>query len=268
VGQDRPDCRPISDFRKQHLEECKEVLVQVGRLAGEAGLVQVGNVSTDGTKMPGHASRHKAMSYGAMQKAVERWREDIAVLVTQAYQQDEAEEAALGRRRGAALPAALARREARLATIEAARQRLEAQAKTAAAAARQRRAEAEAERQRPGQQRRGQAPKPVADTPDDKAQMSCTDPELPILRTNNKGWESCGKAPGRVDGTCQILWACAVTDAPNDTQPAEPRAQATQAKLAQAGIEPPQDEAGKAPAIPAPLDHGYDSAAAGAALAT
>ena len=268
VGQERPDFRTISDFRKQHLEAFKEVFVQVVRLAGEAGLVQLGNVSTDGTKMQGNASRHKAMSYGYMQKEVERLREDIEVLVTQAYQQDEAEEAALGSRRGDELPAELARREERLAMIEAAMQRLEAQAKTEAEAERQRRAEAEAERKRTGQQRRGKAPKPVEDTPDDKAQMRFTDPELHIMRTNNKGWEYCGNAQVSVDGTCQIILACDVTDAPNDKQQAEPLAQATQTNLAQAGIESPQDEAGKAQAIPATLDNGYDSEAAVEALAT
>ena len=123
VGQERPDFRTISDVRKQHLEACKEVCVQGVRLAGAAGLVQLGNVSTDGTKMQGNASRHKAMSYGSMKKEVERLREDIEALVTQAYQQDEAEEAALGSRRGDELPTELARRDDRLATIEAAMQR-------------------------------------------------------------------------------------------------------------------------------------------------
>jgi transposase len=68
VGEDRPDFRTISDFRKLHLEAFKEVCVQVVRLAGASGLVQLGNVSTDGTKIPGNASRHKAMSYGYMKK--------------------------------------------------------------------------------------------------------------------------------------------------------------------------------------------------------
>src|SRR3989449_9244172 len=123
VGQERPDFRTISDFRKLHLEAFKDVFVQVVRLASEAGLVQLGNVSTDGTKIQGNASRHKAMSYGYMKQEVERLREDIEALVTVAYQQDEAEEAALGSRRGDALPAELARRADRLATIEAAMQR-------------------------------------------------------------------------------------------------------------------------------------------------
>src|SRR6266705_2422124 len=189
VGSARPDFRTISDFRKLHLEAFKEVFVQVVRLAAASGWVKLGNVSTDGTKIQGNASRHKAMSYGYMKKEVERIREDIEALVTHAYQQDEADEAALGSRRGDELPAELARREARLAKIEAARRRLEAESKDEADAERQRRCEAEAERQRSGKQRRGKAPKEVDETPADKAQMSFTDPELHIMQTNNKGWD-------------------------------------------------------------------------------
>jgi transposase len=200
VGQDRPDFRTISDFRTLHLEAFKAVFVQVVRLAGEAGLVRLGNVSTDGTKIQGNASRHKAMSYGYMTKEVERLREEIETLVTQAYQHDEAEEAALGSRRGDALPAELARREDRLATIEAAMRRLEARAKADADAERQRRAEVEAERVRTGTPRRGKVPKPVDDVPADKAQTNFTDPELHIMQTKNKGWESCGNAHVSVDG--------------------------------------------------------------------
>jgi transposase len=266
VGQERPDFRTISDFRKQHLEPFKEVFIQVVRLAGEAGLVKLGNVATDGTKIQGNASRHKAMSYGYMKKAVERLREEIEALVTAAYQQDEAEDAVLGSRRGDELPAELARREQRLATIEAAMQRLEAQAKAEAEAERQQRAEAEAERQRTGKQRRGKPLKPVLESPEDKAQSNFTDPELHIMRTNNKGWEYCGNAQASVDAACQIIVACDVTDAPNDKQQAEPMAQATRATLAQAGIALPQDEAGQAQAIPATLDNGYDSEAAAQAL--
>src|SRR5215471_14583269 len=123
VGDERPDFRTISDFRKLHLDAFCAVFVEVLRIAAEAGLVKLGNVATDGTKIQGNASRHKAMSYGYMKKEVERLREDIEALVTQAYHQDEAEEAALGSRRGDELPAELARREDRLATIEAAMQR-------------------------------------------------------------------------------------------------------------------------------------------------
>src|SRR5437870_6002971 len=110
------------------------------------------------------------MSYGYMQKEVERLREDIEALVTQAYQQDEADDAVLGSRRGDELPAELARREDRLARIEAAMRRLEVQAKVEAEAERQRRAAVEAERQRTGKKRRGKASQPVEETPDDRSE--------------------------------------------------------------------------------------------------
>jgi transposase len=265
VGDERPDFRTISDFRKQHLDAFMELFVQVLRLAKEAGLVKLGNVSTDGTKLQGNASRHKAMSYGYMKKEVDRLREEIETLVTQAFQHDETEDAALGSRRGDELPAELERREKRLAAIEAAMRRLEEQAKADAEAERQRRAEADAERERQGQKRRGRAPKPVEETPPDKAQLSFTDAELHIMQTNNKGWDYCGNAQASVDEACQIILACDVSDAPNDKQQAEPMARATLAK-AQAGIERPSDESGERRAIASTLDNGYYSEAAVQAL--
>jgi transposase len=266
VGAERPDFRTISDFRKLHLETFCAVFVEVLRIAGEAGLVKLGNVSTDGPKLQGNASRHKAMSYGYMKKEVERLREEIEALVTQAYQQDAQDDAALGSRRGDELPAELARREDRLATIEAAMQRLEARAKADAEAERTRRAEAEAERQRTGKTRRGKAPKEVDETPEDKAQMSFTDPELGIMQTNNKGWEYCGNAQVSVDETYQIIVACDVTAAANDKQQAVPMAQLTVAQLEQAGIKTPQDATGAAQKIPATYDSGYYSETAVAAV--
>ena len=161
-----------------------------------------------------------------------------------------------------------ARREERLARIEAARRRLEAQAQAEAEAERQRRAAAEAERQRTGQKRRGKAPTPVQERPADKAQSNLTDPELHIMQTNNKGWEYGGNAQARVDGACQISLACDVTEASHDKQQAEPMAQAPLATLTQAGLERPKGASGAAHAIPATLDNGYDSAAAVEALET
>jgi transposase len=266
VGEERPDFRTISDFRKDHLEAFIDLFVEVLRLAKEAGMVKLGNVSTDGTKIQGNASRHKAMSYGYMRKEVERLREEIEALVTQAFQQDEADDAALGSRRGDELPAELERRETRLAAIEAAMQRLEEQAKAEADAERQRRAEAEAERQRQGQKRRGRPPKPVEETPPDTAQLSFTDAELHIMPTNNKGWDYCGNAQASVDGAYQIILAGDVTAETNDKQQAAPMAQATLVNLTQAGIDRPTDEEGEPQAIPSTLDNGYYSEAATQAL--
>src|SRR2546426_2789833 len=76
VGQERPDFRTVSDFRKLHLEAFRDLFVQVLRVAGEAGMVKLGNVSTDGAKIQGNASRHKTMSYGYMHKETGRLRAD------------------------------------------------------------------------------------------------------------------------------------------------------------------------------------------------
>src|SRR5215211_9333007 len=99
VGDDRPDFRTISDFRKLHLEALAGLFTQVLKLAHEAGLVQLGAWAPDGSKFPGNASRHKAMSYGYMQKEEERLKAEIAELLRQQQQTDEAEDAALGSRR-------------------------------------------------------------------------------------------------------------------------------------------------------------------------
>jgi len=262
VGQDRPDFRTISDFRKIHLDAFADVFVAVLRLAKEAGLIKLGNIAFDGTKIQGNASRHKAMSYGYMKKEEERLRQEIDTLLRQAQSQDAAEDATLGSRRGDELPEELRRREDRLAVIQAAQQRLEEQARAEAEAERQRRAEAEAERQRTGQKRRGREPGPINETPDDKAQTNFTDPELKIMKTSNKGWDYCGNAQASVDEARQIILACDVTDATNDKQQAVPLAAATQQNLEQAEIAPPPGADGQASKIPATADSGYYSEAA------
>jgi hypothetical protein len=196
------------------------------------------------------------MRSGYMKQEVDRLREASEALVTQAYGQAEAAEAALGSRRGDELPEELSRREKRLAKIEAAMGRLEEQAKREADAELPRRAEAEAARQRKGEQRRGREPRPVEETPSDKAPMSCTDAELHIMRTHNKGWDDCGNAPASGDEAYQIIVACDVTDATHDKQPAAPMAQATLETLEHAGMERPTDDRGEPQAIVATWDHG------------
>jgi transposase len=259
VGDDRPDFRTISDFRKLHRKALADLFTQVLRLAREAGLVQLGVLATDGTKVAGNASRHKAMSYGYLNQEVERLRAEIETLLQRAQDEDAAEEAVLGSRRGDELPAELQRRQERLATLLAAKQRLEEQARDEAEAERQRRAAAEAERQARGQKRRGRQPKPITDTPDDHAQTNFTDPELKIMKTTNKGWDYCGNAQVVVDDVCQIIVACDVTAASNDKEQAVPLAQAALANLAAAGIARPTDAAGQAVAIPNLTASGYYS---------
>jgi transposase len=266
VGLERPDFRTISDFRKLHLKAFAELFVVVLQLAGTLGMVRLGHLATDGTKLPGNASRHKAMSYGYMTKEQDRLRAEIKVLLAQAQKQDTEDDAALGSRRGDELPAELHRREERLVKIGEAKQRLEQQAREAADAERHERAVKEAERVRAGKKRRGKEPKPVSDVPDPKAQTNFTDPELKIMPQNNKGWEYAANAQATVDEAFQIIVACGVSTQANDKQQAVPMAQATVVNLTAAAIDVPKDDADQPKKIPSTYDNGYFSEAAIAAV--
>ena len=266
VGPHRPDFRTISDFRKEHLRLLPDFFNQVLKLAHAAGLVQLGLFATDGSKLPGNASRHHAMSYGYMLKEEERLQAEIADLLKQAQQTDEAEDAALGATRGDQLPEELRFREERLTKILEAKKRLVEQAKEAAEAERLRRAEVEAERERAGTKRPGKEPKPVSDLPDDKAQTNFTDPELKIMPQSNKSFEYSGNAQVVVDDACQIIVACDVVLQSNDKQQAVPMAQQALANLEAAGIARPTDATGQVQKIISVEDTGYFSACAVAGL--
>ena len=94
VGDDPPDFRTISDFRKIHRAAFKPLFLEPPVPAGEMGMVKLGNLSTDGTKMGANASRHKAMSYGYMNKEINRLEAEIEQLLKQAEQIDAEQDAA------------------------------------------------------------------------------------------------------------------------------------------------------------------------------
>jgi transposase len=260
VGDDRPDFRTISDFRKEHLRLLPRLFNQILRLAHEAGLVQLGLFATDGSKLMANASRHKAMSYGYMKKEEERLQAEIADLLKQAQQTDTEEDAVHGASRGDELPEELRFRQERLDKIRAAKERLEQQAREEAQAERQRRAEAEAEAARQGKTL--PEGKPISEVPDERAQTSFTDPETKIMPQPNKGWEYSGNGQVVVDDACQIIVACDVVIQTNDKQQAVPMAEKALANLEEAGIQRPVDEAGKVQKIISVADSGYFSAKA------
>ena len=259
VSADRPDFRTISDFRKIHLAAFKPLFLEVLRLAGEMGLVKLGNLSTDGTKMKANASRHKAMSYGHMKKSMARLEAEIEQLLEQAEQVDAEQDAALGSRRGDELPEELKRREDRLLKIHEAKLRLEVAARAKAEEEQRRRDEEQAQREAEGRQRRGKEPAPVDPTPADKAQTNFTDPEAKIMKQSNKGFDYSYNAQAAVDGSNQIIVSAEVTNAANDKQQGVPLAQAALANLAAAGIERPKAADGTPAPIPNTLDNGYFS---------
>jgi len=235
VGNDVPNFRTISDFRKDHLLALQGLFVQVLMLCRQAGLVTVGLVSLDGTKVKANASRHKAMSYEYMQKEEERLQKEIAELLSKAESTDAAEDELHGREaRGDELPAELARRETRLAKIQEAKKALEEQALAAAQAEEARRQAEDDARRAAGGTPRARAP--VDGTPEPKAQRNFTDPESKIMKVSNKGFEQCGNAQAVCNGE-QIIVAADVTDQANDKRQVQPMVRQAQENLAAAGVE-------------------------------
>lgn len=235
VGDDVPDFRTISDFRKLHLSELQGLFVEVLKLCAAAGLVKVGLVSLDGAKVKANASRHKAMSYEYMQKEEERLHKEIAELLAKAKSADESDDALHGSdKRGDELPAELSRRKTRLARIQEAKEALETQALEAArteeahrdAKDEQRRASGETPRQR----------KPVDTTPKPKAQYNFTDPESKIMKVSNKGFDQCGNAQA-VANEEQIIIAADVTPQANDKRQVVPMVEQSKENLQAAGVD-------------------------------
>jgi transposase len=250
VGDDVPDFRTISDFRKIHLKALSELFVQVLALCREAGLVKLGHVALDGTKIKANASRHKAMSYDRMKQDEKRLQEEIDALLNQAQQTDDEEDRKLGHRRGDELPAELARRQSRLQKIQQAKAALEERARA--------KAQEEAARKAPPKDPDDPSPRPKADkkppTPDDKAQYNFTDPTSSIMKANNKGWDQCGNAQAVVAEGNQIIVAADVTNQPNDKRQVQPMM-----RQAMENIEKTQTPAEDATIGAASMDSGYFS---------
>ena len=259
VANAPPDFRTISDFRKIHLAAFRPLFLEVLRMAGEMGMVKLGNLSTDGTKMGANASRHKAMSYGYMNKEINRLKAEIEQLLKQAEQIDAEQDAALGSRRGDELPDELKRREERLAKIQEAKGRLEAEALAKAEEEQHRRDEEQAKREAEGRQRRGKEPAPIDPTPEDKAQTNFTDPKAKIMKQSNKGFDYSYNGQAVVDSAEQIIVAAETTNAANDKEQAVPMAQAALDNLEAAGIERPKGTDGTPVPIPNTADNGYFS---------
>jgi len=183
-----PDFRTINTFRKRHLKEFRDLFVQVLQLCREAGLVKLGTIAVDGTKIKANASIHKAMSYERMKKEETRLQAEIDELLRQVEQVNNREDKRFGDRRGDELPEELAIREKRLAKIREAKQRLEAEAKNK-------------KPDDPNDQLPSGGSTPVVD---DKAQRNFTDPDS-RLQKDGKTFIQGFNAQVAVDAETQVI---------------------------------------------------------------
>ena len=226
VGEDIPDFRRIAEFRARHLKHLQPLFLEVLVLCREAGLLKVGRLSLDGTKIKANASRNKAMSYDRMGPEVERLQQEIDALLAQADGADADDDDQFGDLADDEIPAELKRLGSRQAKILEAKAALEE-------AARQKAQDHVDKMEAEGRNHRTNPDEAV---PDAKAQRNFTDPESKIMKTSNKGFDQCGNAQA-VANEQQIIIAADVTDQANDVRQTIPMVDQTIANLDAAGVE-------------------------------
>ncbi|MCA1700489.1 MAG: IS1182 family transposase [Actinobacteria bacterium] len=239
-----PDYRSIARFRARHLEALSELFVQALRLCAEAGLIKLGMLALDGTKLRANASRHKAMSHARMVKAEAALQEEIAALraqaralLAEAEATDAAEDERFGPdRRGDELPDELAQRESRLARLREAKAALEAEARERE---QRRRTEMASEGRKPRTPPGGRDP--FAPKPTD--QRNFTDPESKIMKTSDGSFHQCFNGQAIVDEGAQVILAADASDQAPDARQLEPTLDQLEENLVAVGAELPADAA-------------------------
>lgn len=201
VGRATPDYHTIGEFRQRFTPELKGLFLQVLVLCREAGLVRLGHISLDGTKVRANASKHKAMSYGRMLQKEPLLEAEVERMLEEGRRQDEAEDDEHGPNDdGWSLPEEFAETKRRLEKIKAGKARLEEMFREKAV-----------EKGRDA----GEATVPA------RAQTNFTDPESRIMSSPD-GFQQCYNAQAAVDAESQVIVACEVTNAPPDVQRLRP----------------------------------------------
>jgi transposase len=241
AGDQHPDHDSIAAFRKEHLGAIAELFLQVLRLCQKAGLVKLGHIAIDGTKVKANASKHKAMSYERMGATQQRLEQEVRALLERAERVDAEEDVEHGQgKRGDELPDELSRRQSRLQKIREAKAALEKEAKDKAVAqaaqAAVKRAELEQQAAQKGKKVTGPKPEtvdPDKATPEPKSQRNFTDPQSRVMPDGaNKGaFVQAYNAQIAVDAEAQIIVAADVTQNTNDLRELVPMAEAIQRNL-------------------------------------
>ncbi len=219
AGDQHPDHDTICTFRRRHLEALSELFVQVLQLCQQAGLVKLGHVALDGTKVGANASKHKAMSYGRMKQEIAQLEGEVEQLLAQAEAVDSAEDERYGAgNRGDELPEELRYHQQRLARIRQAKAALKAQAR-----------QEQGEEDEKGETWPPEATNEPSVEPDDRAQRNFTDPDSRIMRDSaTKSFQQSYNCQAAVDDQAQVGVAADVTQQANDKRQVEPMAKQVQ----------------------------------------
>jgi transposase len=221
AANDHPDHDTIATFRRRFLKDIEGLFVQVLSLAREMGMLKMGTVALDGTKIHANASRHSALSYEHAGKIEAQLKAEVADLLARAEAADVADIPD-----GMSIPDELARREERLAKLAEARVKIEARAREryerakaehqAKLAARQARTEASGKK--PG----GKPPEPPVEGARPTDQINLTDEASRIMPVAGGGFDQCYNAQAVVAAESLLVVAAQVVQAPNDKQQIEP----------------------------------------------
>ena len=218
----QPSHRTIARFRLEHIDHFERLFVEVVRIATRAGLVKMGTLAIDGSKVKANASKHKAMSYGRMKDEERRLREQIRRITKLAQGIDENEDAEFGPDfRGDELPEELRRRNDRIEAIRRAKKQLEAEQ-----AAEDEASERGKHRKQTG---RGSKLKRPNGVPRDKKQANFADPDSRIMGDRKTGFVQGYNAQIAVDGEEQIVVAAGVTQCAADNSQLVPMTRAARA---------------------------------------
>lgn len=231
-----PDYRSIARFRRRHLAALEDLFTQVLVLCHRAGLVKLGRLALDGTKVRAAASRHRAMSYERLQKSEAELRGEVEAVLAEAEALDRAEDEAYGEdRRGDELPDELSTKEGRLRAIRAAKEAIEAEAREKAATEAAERSRAQGHDEDEVARRCEEAS--AAAVPSPTAQRNFTDPDARIMKCADGSFHYAYNAQAVVDEAHQVIVSTALVQAPTDVQQLLPMIEETTKNLHAAGID-------------------------------
>jgi transposase len=221
AANQHPDHDTIAGFRRRFLQEIESLFVQVLAVAREMGVLKMGTVALDGTKIHANASRHSALSYEHAGKIEAQLKAEVAELLAKAEAADRADLPD-----GLSIPDELARREERLAKLAEARAKIEARAKERfereQAEHRAKLAARDAKAAATGRKPRGKPPQPPVEGPLPTDQINLTDEESRIMPVTGGGFEQCYNAQAVVAAGSLLVVAADVVQAPNDKRQLSP----------------------------------------------